>query len=557
MKESVGVQSFIKRKWLVSIAVASIIVFIPSVLNRLYYLEPDDYLMNLISQGEFGEGADSYLVFINIIAGRMLKQLYGVFPGLNWFALFYLFTVIFAFSVLTYTLWELSGRYCMVFMTGLLEMAVMYHLTFTVLGYICVGCSFIYWMFIARSKRMDGKSCGAADTLLIGLLFLFGMLFRRSVLLSAVICFCPFFIWNINYLKKKKSLYAAAVIVLVYIAAALADGYAYGSSEFWKEYSSYNEARSSVLDYTAVDYGRNKEAFDGLGISENDYNCMYRWIIGDKEVFSKENLEKIADMNGNKFNIDILDIIKQMFNQKYNYYFLAAVLLLMLFADKKKMCYILSEALAVYALIASLYFRNRPVLRVMLPIYILGFMAVLFMVSVNLKNSKRAVRKGYIAAAAGILACLAVMLVYKNDLKVKEYQERNSMYEEVYDYINDNQDMLYAGSSSIINPLAYGSPMLDAGKGLNMKNVIKLGSWDIYSSRYYSQVRRYNIEPEDRLLIAMAQNDGVQYIVNGQDTNEYGMVIRFIEEHTGKKAESTLEAEFPEADIKIYKLKIY
>lgn len=90
---------------------------------------------------------------------------------------------------------------------------------------------------------------------------------------------------------------------------------------------------------------------------------------------------------------------------------------------------------------------------------------------------------------------------------------------------------------------------------MSAENIIKLGSWDIYSSRYYSQIRRYGITYEDRLLIAMAQEDKIQFITT--DTgSEYEMIISYIEEHTGREISGTLVRSFPDAGINIYKLKI-
>lgn len=89
-----------KKRCIISLLVAFIIAFIPMASGKIYYMEADDFLMNLISKGGFGNGPDSYLIYMNIFVGWILKLLYKLFPATDWFAYLYFAVIVSAFSAL-------------------------------------------------------------------------------------------------------------------------------------------------------------------------------------------------------------------------------------------------------------------------------------------------------------------------------------------------------------------------------------------------------------------------------------------------------------------------
>lgn len=544
-----------KKRCIISLLVAFIIAFIPMASGKIYYMEADDFLMNLISKGGFGNGPDSYLIYMNIFVGWILKLLYKLFPATDWFAYLYFAVIVSAFSALSFILWRISRRGYILFITSFLELAVILNLTYTVLAYLCIGVSLVYLLNIKHARLRKSRRLFFADILITVCLFFTGVLLRANitVLLSTLICMAPLFLFNIKNLKCKSVICVIIVMCAGFIVLTLGNKLAYGRTSLWKEYMSYNTARSEVLDYPALDYTANKEVFDRHGISQNDWNCMYSWIIADKEVFSEEALHDIFNSNTGRYNTDIPDIIVRMFKQKYNYIFLIGVILSAFIAGKRERRYIVFQALTTYAVIASLYFRNRPVLRVMLPIYIAGLIAELYIALSTAE--KRKTGRVYALAVTCFILCLSSVLIYGNICRDREYGSRNESFMQLYDYINNNSDTLYAASAGIVNPLLYNFPVFKAGSLVSAENIIKLGSWDIYSSRYYSQIRRYGITYEDRLLIAMAQEDKIQFITNDSGS-EYEMIISYIEEHTDREVSGTLVRSFPDAGINIYKLKI-
>ena len=69
----------------------SLLYFLSCILlGKLYYSTNDDTIMNMIAAGAYGESSQ-YLIYNNIIFGYILKVLYTIIPGINWYLWVYLF----------------------------------------------------------------------------------------------------------------------------------------------------------------------------------------------------------------------------------------------------------------------------------------------------------------------------------------------------------------------------------------------------------------------------------------------------------------------------------
>lgn len=148
---------------IVSMVISILLVVIPCVFDKLYFFAADDYLMNLIIKGAYSSAPDPFLVYNNVLLGFLLKGFYSVFPYFNWYALFQLGTVALTFSVINYSLLKLSDKkYEILVITGVLELIVVYHLTFTIVSYLCIGagCVFLYVTNFVWKKEGKRKNNG-------------------------------------------------------------------------------------------------------------------------------------------------------------------------------------------------------------------------------------------------------------------------------------------------------------------------------------------------------------------------------------------------------------
>lgn len=67
----------------------------------------DDVVMLMISSGAYSGTPDYHLVFINVIYGLLLKSLYFILPGLEWYTVLFCLLHIISFSLI---FWIYSKR---------------------------------------------------------------------------------------------------------------------------------------------------------------------------------------------------------------------------------------------------------------------------------------------------------------------------------------------------------------------------------------------------------------------------------------------------------------
>lgn len=87
---------------------ASIISLVPFLVTRVYYMVADDYLLNYIANGSFGTAGSAHLVYIRAVIGGVLKALYLLAPGVNWYAAMLAVFTVLSFTVFYRAVWDAS-----------------------------------------------------------------------------------------------------------------------------------------------------------------------------------------------------------------------------------------------------------------------------------------------------------------------------------------------------------------------------------------------------------------------------------------------------------------
>ena len=244
-------------------------------------------------------------------------------------------------------------------------------------------------------------------------------------------------------MKKREILGAFILTVFILAGIRLCDDLLY-SSNVWEKYETFNTVRSQVLDYDHADYNEYREEFDKIGLSENDVNCLYQWIFADKNVYSESVMEEIVGMQNvtERYNFNLFDILVSMFHQKYNYWFFA-VILLSLLLNRRMWGINILIALCTYSLIAALYFRERAVDRVMIPIYLMGIFALIVQVCLQKVDDNINInifRLFYIALPIVLFVSGIWMLRKNNNVLEATNKEKLEEYKVVYNYINQNSE---------------------------------------------------------------------------------------------------------------------
>ncbi len=542
----INVKQLLSNKKILCVFISSMIVIVKYILGDLYYAASDDYLMDYISQGKFGNGYDEHLVFINVIIGKIIKALNGVSEQINWFAVIFLLIVVSVFSILFYTFWNKIDSVMVLPVVSVVEILVLHNFTFTVIAYMCIFTSIIYFAYASE------RGISLCDGIIIIFFLVLGVMVRNNTLVTALILTVPLIIYGIIKLEKKKKLFVLLTTGIVCIFAVNTyDGYCYSDS-LWKEFREYNAALK-VIDYPMDEIKNNKQLLEKNDLSKNDIECFQEWIFSDKQVFSKEKLINLYNNNllTNKYNFNIIDILRQMLLIKTNYLILILGIFIFILIEKKGRFYVIGSLGIMYAMIAALVFRNRLVFRVMLPIYLIGLCMILFFGLVYLKKQKRKIFSRCLFIVFLVLSILVLGQDYKGGIEKKEHREQ---YAPVCEYIRSNKDKVYLITPVLRNMMYNDIPILEKSEKTNQENIIPLGSWSTYSGKYYAQMKRYNIKQPERLMLELIENDNVQFIADNNADAQNKCIVKYLEEHTGQKVVCTVVKSFEEQNIVIYKM---
>ena len=211
----------------------------------------------------------------------------------------------------------------------------------------------------------------------------------------------------------------------------------------------YNDIRATLQDISFTPYTSNKEIFDEIGWSENDYYLFYTFNFGDENVYSKENLQKIIDYkkdNGKLYDFNFslkndTNILIDQMRSDYTYIIVMFLgsFLVAIYTNKEKRGYIIAIFLVTIATNAIFVIIDRSMQRVVIPEYILGTAMLMYLT----KYEKENVKKLNIIRAMSIFIIVITVIfaggAYEYNYELKDY----SNYKEVINYTNEHKNNVY------------------------------------------------------------------------------------------------------------------
>ena len=182
----------------------------------------------------------------------------------------------------------LAGTY------GLLHIYSANYTVWTAL-FICAG-----WLMLASVQRSEEKMLGRR---IEGYAFIAAGCVLR---VQAWIMILPFMLLDMvlrawdgkreGLGARAKKLVCLLLPAFVLMAAAGAEIYfTYIRGAYSEEYA-YNSSRISVVDYPMKDYSEIENPF----FSENDYECLTHWVLLDTEIVTREYLDNVRAIAGEK-----------------------------------------------------------------------------------------------------------------------------------------------------------------------------------------------------------------------------------------------------------------
>ncbi|MCP1101257.1 hypothetical protein M2454_000351 [Aequitasia blattaphilus] len=369
------------------------------------YEVSDDFIMENILSGAFGNSPNPHILFVNIIVGYGLLPLYKLFPGFSWYFLFLLVVGLVSLIAITYAIIQkVDNRMRWVLVTLIIsflidDVYILPQFTKTSMVAIMSGSLlFIDAVFSIDKKR--GQEIVGAFLCVIGGLIRFSSIYVAGVFVLFLVCYECFCLSREDDSALKKAVFKRAIfhgLILCGIIFCLEylNIYCYQIDEEYKYYYEYSQARSRVVDYEDLGYEEYEEELKELGISYDDYMCMKTWNFADPTYFSLEKMQKVGDIivkHQKSKTLSLMQIYELMQERKIAAYplFLSCIVLgifMIIFCTRQRWMLFCVYLIGGF-LYLLLYWRNRVIYRVEFCIFVGILLSLVYIFRIEEDKSK-------------------------------------------------------------------------------------------------------------------------------------------------------------------------
>lgn len=474
----------------------------------LYETPDDQYIMSILSGRLLGH-PDAHVVYIKYPFAILISSLYMMFPAYDWYATIMVMLQIGTISVMLYyflkQLKKNSSKviftvayYCAFFLCWTNELL---SFTYTTTAAMTGGTLVVVYELCERRIR----DCGVMA------LLAFATLGLRNAVFFMIVPICG--IYWLSKMKKQK--YArkfhigVVVLMLVVVVTSYAIDYcAYNSAE-WKNYATYNEARTKLYDYNEKifsDYNDYKKYYDEVGLTENDSKIYLskNLALCDEKLFSMvpelaNSLESKSFMSRVKNAVSL--IIKSGFMKNKVMLLVSFVLWALLIVKlvyEKKIKEIKREItfLAVFGILwFYLGYQGRIIPRVahsmlLLQIIVATIELMKSKFCINIKqNTKKIFGIAFVCAVLMVCFYDVRMIKHMNDTNKDKIS--NDAYKKIVTYCNAHPSAVFFGDVSSIAVCSYEYQFKADNQCCNY---IILGDWYANSLLYTEKIKQKGID---------------------------------------------------------------
>ncbi len=538
------------RKWK-AVILSVVLTLYPFVLGPVYYMEPDDYLLNYIANQSYGSAGSAHLVYIRILLGGILKLCYHVTKQVNFYLLMLLVVFICSFAVIHYCLWKKTGFYPGVLISSLINAVIVpFFLTYTVAAFIAAAAGMFLLceveadpMFEYRKKTM---TCGIA-----GILFLLAAWqLRRDAVIPVLAMYVPVFLIHVwkqfrsrhtlrGMVSPKPILILCTMLLAVGAVDATAEHLAY-RSEMWQSFLEFDDARTQVVDYPILNYEEYQTSFEEIGMNRATYQLLTGWKFADKERMSVSMMQNFQKGPMREYRKQSwLKEGKFQFTHDQKLVTLIPVLILIwMLLRRKHPSY--SAALTVLTYLALVGYlaciRMRLVPRVSVPLAFSAVLLILYECG-QTGTSHTVKRTALIDIPALLVICVIGGLFLRDEAQLlndSRNPENEIYYQDLKAEIAAHPDTMYLVDGPIISYLYYfRTPARDVKTDTGFMHIARAGSWDSFSERYYHMAEQFHLKEPDRLLMAPFENENTALVTQNMDSwDRYALdELGFVPEH--------------------------
>ncbi len=450
------------------------------------YESNDDAFLGTIPSGWFGFFSP-YTIHNNIIQGKVLALLSSVLQTHNWTVWYYLVLIIVSF--LLFGIWcidrhgTLLGGIFSVLFVLFCWVSLICRMNYSKSGAVAlsVGCV-IFLDSIDTDSFTDKRK--KVFRIVGTLLAIIGALARYKVDLSVL----PFFILGAVFvcmkygIKSKQTVYIGALLTTILLLWGIDYGVYHFDSK-WNDFKKFNDIREQLLDYDIPSYENDREIYNQLGLSENDYLMLTQWNYADDTVFTYDVMKSLVDYRDShkdKISFDTVNgVIKGFKNLVLQYGQINIVLFVFILfislgkTDNAGALYV--SLLMFLGELCYLIWVGRPLERaVMIPVISELLLLIL------LFDSRCVVKKKTCISICIAIVIYAYSVCGFSTIKDIARREGDGEHNKVFAYLSEQEDNLYIWQiSDMCGAFSnFGYPFEKYVFGIG-KNSVPMGAWFI------------------------------------------------------------------------------
>ena len=272
------------------------------------YEVSDDYFIDAVLSGAFGNGYDPDLLFGNIILGYVLVFFYKLFPVISFYFVLLLALGFVSVTAILFILFKKkinAVTVCMAvvflcFLTDDLYVVIQFTKVSAAAG-IAGGLLILYGLWEADKHNVLYIILGTLLSV-VGTMVRFSTIYYFASFL--VIAFINF---SVMFFRKQKSITVKRRILAVlknFLICVFIIGFFFGmeylgawisnQDEGHRDYNQFNPIRVQMTDVNRPDYDEVREGYEKLGLNENDYIMLNSWNFNDRDIYPDQKLREVS-----------------------------------------------------------------------------------------------------------------------------------------------------------------------------------------------------------------------------------------------------------------------
>lgn len=490
-----------------------------------------------------------YLIYINVIIGKLLSFLYLNFPFVNWYPIFFYLIHFISMTIILYCFLlnkkNIYGVLIFLLVFSFLELYLLTNLQFTTTAFIAGLAGFILLITYLDEK---GKKFYPAMIISILLLTVSGLIRRSTFYLLLVLCAV---IFGLKFLEKKSWKIPVILIIIVLLFGLfnlLNDGY-YRRDENWDFYLEYNNKVAKINSYPYFAHSENnKNVYDSVGWSSNDVTMFRTWFFCDPDVYSIENLDQVvSDIRVTRGIKETFATLEESFFRldlriKWFTGFFLIIAILLLRRDKNK--YVFSIIFSSFIVSIYLSYLGRLPDWVFSPIVIFTGTTAAFFLCTDKVGERLKILNNKIFKLTIFIICIAlatygfISILNESKINITKQQELDQVIERLSD--EEKIYIIWGATGLEDKTISFSIPPQK-----NYLNIIQLG-WMINSPYYNKALDKYSI---DDIYKAIVDRDDI-FVICSQGATE--MFSGFVSEHYKRDVIATMTHEIEGFPVNVY-----